>query len=88
MSEPSSVESALRGVLARSLPQPELAERIDPADVLSDYGIDSLGLLKLISDLEQAFAIKVEEDDLEDSNFTSMASIRRLVESKLQASPH
>jgi acyl carrier protein len=84
MSQVVAVESALRRVVAQALPQPELAERLAPNDVLSDHGVDSLGLLKLISELELAFSIKVEEDDLDDANFVSMASIGRLVESKLQ----
>jgi acyl carrier protein len=48
-------------------------------DLLGDGIIDSLGLLKLISWVEDMFDVTVSDDDLDPDNFRSIAAIERYV---------
>ena len=80
----ASREPLLRGILASALPRPELAETLAVDGALSDHGIDSLGLLQVIAGLESTFGIKVEDEDLEDRNFASLASLSSWLDIKLQ----
>jgi acyl carrier protein len=62
-------------------------ETMTPATDLRELGFfDSLSVLKLLVFLEKRFAIRFESDDLAESDFVSVASIERLVESKLAQS--
>jgi acyl carrier protein len=69
--------------LASALPRPELAEGLAKDRALSDYGIDSLGLLQVIAGIESTFGIKVLDEDLDDQNFTTLASLDRWLDTKL-----
>lgn len=51
---------------------------------LLDAGIvDSIGILEIVSFLEESFAISVRDEDLLPENFGSIASITAFVERKL-----
>ncbi|MGO8904194.1 MAG: acyl carrier protein [Solirubrobacteraceae bacterium] len=51
-------------------------------DLLDGGVIDSLGIVQLISFLEENYGIKVDDDDLDPENFRSLDSIAVLVEKK------
>jgi acyl carrier protein len=51
---------------------------------LKESGIlDSLSTLKLVSFLEERFKVEFDAEDLEAGNLSSLASIERLVQSKV-----
>jgi acyl carrier protein len=54
------------------------------ADSLLDAGIvDSMGILELISHLEEHYHIKVDDDDLVPENLDTISNIRAFLERKL-----
>jgi len=59
-----------------------------PSDLNDDFPlvekhvIDSLGMMKLISLIEQEFGLKVDDDDVLPENFGSISAIAGFVESK------
>lgn len=58
--------------------------KINEKTLLFDEGIfDSLGLLNLISFLEKAFQVKVDDSELDAENFESIKAIESFVQKKL-----
>lgn len=62
-------------------------QSIDPAEDLLEQGIiDSLGILKLVTFLEESQGIKIDDEDIVPENFQSLNSMVRFVEEKMQRS--
>lgn len=62
-----------------------LAREVNPGDEdsLLDAGIvDSLGILDLVTFLEESFGVTAQDDDLNPENFDSIATLVRFVESR------
>ncbi|MDD2310074.1 MAG: acyl carrier protein [Desulfuromonadaceae bacterium] len=58
---------------------------LQPDEDLLELGIiDSLGLMKLISFMEETFAIKILDEDVIPDNFQSLNSMVKLVELQAQ----
>jgi acyl carrier protein len=51
-------------------------------DLLADGIIDSLGITELIAFLEEKYAIKVDDDDIDAENFRSIDGIAAFVDRK------
>jgi acyl carrier protein len=51
-------------------------------DLIESEILDSLGIMKLILFLENAYAVKISDDDLTLENFSSIMSINSLIERK------
>lgn len=61
---------------------------LDPEEPLFSSGIvDSLGTLRLITFLEERFAVKVGDGEVVDENFKSVSRIRDFVERRLAETP-
>jgi acyl carrier protein len=59
---------------------------LDPDEDLLDQGvIDSLGLMKLISFMEETFSIKIPDDEIVPDNFQSINRMVKLVELQAQS---
>ena len=54
------------------------------ADLLDQRIIDSLGILKLVSFLEETYSIKVMDEDVVPENFQSLNSMVKFVELKMK----
>jgi acyl carrier protein len=55
-----------------------------PDDDLLEQGIiDSMGIMKLITFMEETFGIGIEDDDIIPENFQSLASMVAFVEQKM-----
>ena len=54
----------------------------DGVDPLADDVVDSLGYEQLAEYLEEAFGIRLEDDDMVRENFESLAALASLVEAK------
>ncbi len=60
-------------------------QSLDPdEDLLGQRVIDSLGILKLVTFLEEANGIKVMDEDVVPENFQSLNSMVKFVEQKMQ----
>ena len=44
-----------------------------------DYGLDSLGILRLVTIIEDKFNIEIDDDDLNIDNMSSISSIIKMV---------
>jgi acyl carrier protein len=65
-----------------------LARQVGNEDRLLGNGvIDSLGVLEIVTFLEQEFNISVGDDDLLPENFQSISQLTAFVERKLSAAP-
>lgn len=59
------------------------AEVIDESESLLERGIiDSVGVLNLVSFLEETYGINIDEDDLMPENFDSLSAINSYVNRK------
>ena len=54
-------------------------------DLLDQRIIDSLGILRLVTYIEEAHGIKIGDGDIVPENFQSLNSIIRFVEQKMQS---
>jgi acyl carrier protein len=69
----------------------ELAPGVAGAELTSEYPlidrgiVDSLGILRLMSFVEEAYGVEVSEQDLTYEHFRDLGSVARLVESKRAA---
>jgi len=60
-----------------------LAQRVaDDAHLLETGIIDSLGILEIVSFVEQEFKISISDEDLVPENFRSIASLATFIVSK------
>jgi len=60
-------------------------KKVNDATLLFDEGIfDSMGLLNLISFLEEDFSVKVDDSELDATNFGSINAIASFLERKLK----
>ena len=77
------IESRIRAFLQEEFPVPE---QLPAAESLLDSGVlDSIGVLTLVTWLEQEFGFMVEDDEVVPENLDSVASLVAYVGSKLDA---
>lgn len=62
------------------------SELTDETPILKDV-IDSLGLMQLVSFLEEEFGVEIEDVDITSENFTSVEMIDRFLQVKLAEQP-
>jgi acyl carrier protein len=81
MSILENLEGILRAEFGASLGK----ESLDPdKDLLANGIIDSLGVIRLIVSLEDAFGIEVRDEDVVPENFQSLNCLAKFVEQKMQ----
>jgi acyl carrier protein len=57
--------------------------QVDTATKLIDEGVvDSMGVMELVTFLEQSFDVEFEMDDLTEDNFASIVSVNKLISGK------
>jgi acyl carrier protein len=68
----------------------DLDVEVDAEDLTADFPlsgrVDSLGLLEMVSFIEEEFGVSVSNSELTPQNFDSLGGMVRLVESKLNSS--
>ena len=80
----SSISERIRASLAQHLKRP--VESIDLDDDLrEDLGLDSLKMIELVFEIEEAFDFEVPNEDL--PQLTTVADVVKYVEGKLGAAP-
>jgi acyl carrier protein len=58
----------------------------DEYPLLAKHVIDSLGMLKLVSVIEEEFDVEIDDDDVVPANWKTIGDIAALVESKRSSS--
>lgn len=82
--ENASNESRVRAFIADSFPPASADEAYSATQSLLETGvIDSMGVLSLVTWIEQEFGIVVDDEDVVPENLDSIASIAAYVERKL-----
>jgi acyl carrier protein len=80
----NDIKAALRGfILENLLPGEDPANLTDDTELKESGILDSMSTLKLVTFLEELYKIEFEANDLEPGNLSSIATIERLVKSKL-----
>lgn len=80
----NDIKAALRGfILENLLPGEDPANLTDDTELKESGILDSMSTLKLVTFLEELYKIEFEANDLDPGNLSSIATIERLVKSKL-----
>ncbi|MFE7504663.1 phosphopantetheine-binding protein [Promicromonospora sp. NPDC057488] len=58
---------------------------LSPDDRLSDLGLDSLGTVGLLIELEDAFAVSIPDELLTSTTFDTASSLRQVIEALREA---
>lgn len=59
----------------------------EDTDLFKKQIIDSTGILEVVSFLEERFGLKIVDDEMLPSNFSSLGNLSRFVASKMEATP-
>ena len=84
MSDNGSVASRIRSFVLQTFPLARRRNIGDSADLLESGIIDSLGVLDLVTFMQQEFAVSLEDDDLTPENFKSIECMAQFVERMLE----
>jgi acyl carrier protein len=76
-----STNDVIRGFIQNDIIQRALDKPLDDDDQLVESGIiDSLGIMSLLSFLEERFSIQIQSEDLNPENFATVSTLTALVE--------
>ena len=82
MDNGNGIGSGIRGFIVQTFPAARKRSFCDETRLLESGVIDSLGILDVVSYLEQSFQIEVSDEDLVPDNFATIQSIASFVEQK------
>jgi acyl carrier protein len=77
----------IRRFLVQKFPRSKKRNITDQDNLLESGIIDSLGVLEIVTFLQEEFSLAVEDDELTPENFQSIASIAQFVEQRLRLQP-
>jgi acyl carrier protein len=80
MENPTS--GVIREFLRKRFPLVRERALSDDDSLLESGAVDSLGVLDIVTFLEEKFGIQVADEELDPGNFDSVSSLARLVEGK------
>lgn len=78
MVETMDIPDAFRKTLLTHLPYADGAE-LSADDNLRALGLDSMGVVQLLTDLEEVFALELPDDVLTDETFDTVGSLWRSI---------
>lgn len=82
----SPVRERIRGFITETFMFRAGGRAIGDAESLLKAGVlDSVGVLVLVSFIEETFEVKVDDDEVEPDNFASIDSLTAYVERKLES---
>lgn len=76
------LDAGIDRLLAREFPS--LASLSDDAYFVDEGALDSFEFIRLMSEIERSFEIKIRDDDVSEENFGSKQGIRRFLAARLQ----
>jgi len=82
--EPSAtVKDQIREFVRENLADPKGIPSFTDTELLTENGIvDSLGIFRLVAFLEEAFGVRISDEEITSQNLSSIESIEQLVLSK------
>lgn len=80
-----SIQNQLRQFIHQQFPAARSRDLTDEASLLEAGIVDSLGVLELVTMIEQSFGVTLEDDELLSDHFESIAKIAALVHDKIIA---
>lgn len=84
MTDSSFIKTTLKEYISAEISGPSGQTAIGDETKLIESGVlDSLSVLKLVTFLEERFAIRVDPDEVVSDNFETLASLTNLVSRKL-----
>ena len=87
----NSIAGKLEQLARDALSQDNVAlgvELLDPSkSLVAEYGLTSVGLIKLVMEMESTFNVAIRDEDLNADNFDSLATIRELLEGQYMVTP-
>jgi acyl carrier protein len=87
MSQGNTLRDSIRSFVVKKFPAARKKEVRDETLLLESRIIDSLGILDVVTFLEQSFQIVVSDEELTPENFGTIAAVASFVESKRSQSP-
>ena len=82
-----SIEERVRNFISENFPAAQDGEQYSSSQSLIETGvIDSIGVLTLVTWLEQEFGFVVEDDEVVPDNLESVANLVRFISHKLDES--
>lgn len=82
--EKNEIKDKLLAIIEEELPNVE-ADKVDTsASLADDYGVDSVSLIKMIVDAEQAFNVKFDDRELALNKYDNFDDVIDTIEKKLQ----
>ena len=85
MSDTNGIQSRIHSFILEKFPTARKRALQDSDPLLESGIIDSLGVLDVIKFLEQAFTIRIEDEELTPDNFGSIQLLTLLVQKKQSA---
>jgi acyl carrier protein len=83
--DPSSIKSQIRQFVLENA-QSKGVTTVSDTDSLTEIGVvDSLGIFRLVSFLEDSFGVRISDEEIVHDNFQTIADIERFVAGKLAA---
>ena len=82
MGDTTEIQSRIRLFILEKFPSARKRALSDAAPLLESGVIDSLGVLDVVNFLEQAFDIKIEDEELTADNFGSIQLLTFFVQKK------
>lgn len=81
----TDIQTRLREFILRQFPAAQGASLTDDAALLDQGLIDSLGVLEIVSFIEEQFSVTLTDDDLVSESFSSIAAMAQMVSRKLES---
>lgn len=82
MIETQTVEHKVKSFIYEKFPLAKKRGLEEQASLLESGIVDSIGILDIVSFVEQDFAVQVSDEDLTPENFGSIAAIAKFVQQK------
>jgi acyl carrier protein len=85
MATRSEIGASVRGILAREFSLDGDAEAFDETTGLlgKGIGLDSVEVLQVVSAIEEAFGLTIEDDELEVEHFATIGTLVTFIERRL-----
>lgn len=82
--EKSEIKEKFLGIVEEELPE-VMAENVNTAaSMVDEYGVDSVSLIKMIVDAEEAFDVKFDDKELALNKYKKFDDMIDIIEEKLQ----
>ena len=81
----SNLKAQIREFVMENARGKGITELADSDSLISSGVVDSLGIFRLVSFLEESFGVRIPDDEIINDNFQTIEDIDRFVSAKLEA---